>query len=53
MRACAALNDLAGARRLYLKLEETLLHDLDTAPQAELRSYYRSLTPESPKTRQS
>ncbi len=53
MRACAALNDLAGARRLYLKLEKTLLHDLDTAPQTELRSYYRSLTPESPKKRQS
>ena len=44
MRACVALDDLAGARRLYLKLEKNLLHDLDTAPQAELRSFYRSLT---------
>lgn len=53
MRACAALNDLAGARRLYLKLEKTLLNDLDTVPQAELRSYYRSLTPGSPKSHRS
>lgn len=53
MHACAALNDLAGARRLYLKLEKTLLDELDTAPQADLYSYYRSLTPGSPKNRQS
>jgi len=53
MRALVALNDLAGARRLYLKLARTLLHDLNTAPQAELRSYYYSLTPRSTKSRQS
>ena len=53
MHACAALNDLASARRLYLKLEKTLLNELDTAPQADLYSYYRSLTPGSPKNRQS
>ncbi len=53
MRACVALNDLAGARRLYLKIEKILLDELDTTPQAELRSYYRSLTPESSKNRQS
>jgi len=45
MRACVALNDLAGARRLYLKLEETLRDDLDTTPQPELQALYRSLTP--------
>jgi len=45
MRACVALNDLAGARRLYLALEETLRQDLDATPQEELQSFYRSLTP--------
>jgi LuxR family maltose regulon positive regulatory protein len=44
MRACVALNDLAGARRLYLKLEKALREELDTAPQAELQDLYRSLT---------
>jgi len=47
MRACVALNDLPGARRLYLKLEKTLRDDLDTAPQPELQAYYRELTPPS------
>ena len=51
MRACVAQNDLAGARRLYLKLEKTLLHDLDTSPQAELLSFYQSLTPPSRRNR--
>ncbi len=45
MRACAALNDRAGARRLYLTLEETLRKDLNTLPQEELQAFYRSLTP--------
>jgi DNA-binding SARP family transcriptional activator len=47
MRACVALNDLATARRLYLKLEKTLHEELDTAPQPELHALYRSLTPPS------
>jgi DNA-binding SARP family transcriptional activator len=51
MRALVAQNNLAGARRLYLKLAKTLLHDLNTVPQAELQSYYRSLTPRSSKNR--
>ncbi len=46
MRACVALNDIAAARRLYLRLEKTLSEELHTAPQAELRAYYRSLTPQ-------
>jgi len=45
MRACVALNDLAGARRLYLALEKALREDLGTAPQRELQDFYRSLTP--------
>jgi DNA-binding SARP family transcriptional activator len=45
MRACVALNDRAGARRLYLTLEETLRKDLNTLPQEELQAFYRSLTP--------
>lgn len=45
MRACVALNDLPGARRLYLALEKALREDLGTIPQEELRSFYRSLTP--------
>lgn len=49
MSALVAQNDLAGARRLYLKLAKTLLHDLNTVPQGELQSYYRSLTPQSTK----
>jgi DNA-binding SARP family transcriptional activator len=49
MCACAALNDLAGARRLYLKLEKTLHEELDTVPQPELQALYRSLTPPTSK----
>ncbi len=45
MRACIALHDLSGARRLYLKLEKTLHEELDTTPQPELQALYRSLTP--------
>jgi DNA-binding SARP family transcriptional activator len=45
MRACIALNDLANARRLYLKLEKTLRDELATTPQPELQAYYRSLNP--------
>lgn len=45
MRACVALNDLPGARRLYLALEKALREDLGTVPQEELRAFYRSLTP--------
>jgi DNA-binding SARP family transcriptional activator len=50
MRACAALNDLATARRLYLKLETTLHEELDTVPQPELQALYRSLTPPNRKS---
>ncbi len=46
MRACVALNDLAGARRLYLALEKTLREDLGTVPQEDLQALYRSLTPD-------
>jgi DNA-binding SARP family transcriptional activator len=45
MRACAALGDIAGARRLYQKLAQTLRDELNTEPQAELQAYYRGLTP--------
>jgi len=45
MRACVALNDLPGARRLYLALEKALREDLGTVPQEEIQAFYRSLTP--------
>lgn len=45
MRACAALGDLAGARRLYRNLAATLRAELNTDPQAELQAYYHALTP--------
>ncbi len=45
MRACAALGDIAAARRLYQKLAQTLRDELNTEPQAELQAYYRELTP--------
>ncbi|MCS6826590.1 MAG: bacterial transcriptional activator domain-containing protein [Caldilinea sp.] len=45
MRASVILGDCAGARRLYLQVEQTLRTELDTAPQEELRAYYRRLTP--------
>lgn len=45
MRACVALGDVAGARRLYHTLAQTLRAELNTAPQAELQAYYRELTP--------
>lgn len=48
MRACVALNDLPGARWLYLALEKALRKDLGTIPQEELRSFYRSLTSDKP-----
>jgi DNA-binding SARP family transcriptional activator/tetratricopeptide (TPR) repeat protein len=51
MHACAGLNNLAGARRLYRRLETTLRQDLDTAPQPELQAFYRSLTPSNSKSR--
>lgn len=45
MRACVALGDLPGARRLYLALEKALREDLGARPQEELRAFYLSLTP--------
>jgi DNA-binding SARP family transcriptional activator len=45
MRACVALGDVTGARRLYHTLAQTLRAELNTAPQAELQAYYRELTP--------
>ena len=48
MRACVALNDLPGARRLYLALEKALREDVGTVPQKELQAFYRSLTPPAP-----
>jgi len=43
MRAYVALNDRAGAIRLYQKLERSLQEELGVAPQAALQRYYRSL----------
>ncbi len=43
MQACIALNDRAGALRIYRNLEQSLRHDLDIAPQAELRKLYRTI----------
>ncbi|MCX8006109.1 MAG: bacterial transcriptional activator domain-containing protein, partial [Burkholderiaceae bacterium] len=45
MRACAALGDVAAARRLYQKLAQTLRDELNTEPQGDLQAYYRELTP--------
>ncbi len=45
MRACLRLNDRARARRLYRNLEKSLREDLNTEPQPELQTLYRSLTP--------
>jgi len=50
MRACLALNDLTGARRLYRELEKRLHDELGVAPQAELQALYRAL-PGSPSKR--
>ena len=40
MRACAALNDRAGAIRLYRNLEHSLRDELDIAPQEDVQAYY-------------
>ncbi len=45
MRACVELNDLATARRLYLKLEKVLQTELHTTPQPKLQAFYHRLTP--------
>jgi len=51
MRASVELNDLAGARRIYRRLERTLHDELGTVPQDDLQALYRSLTPSEPKKR--
>ena len=43
MRASVALNDRAGALRLYRELERSLAEAFGIEPQAELRQFYRSL----------
>jgi DNA-binding SARP family transcriptional activator len=43
MQACLALNDRAGALRLYRELERSLAEALGIEPQAELQQFYRSL----------
>jgi DNA-binding SARP family transcriptional activator len=43
MRASAALNDRAGALRLYRELERSLAEAFGIEPQAELQQFYRSL----------
>ncbi len=43
MNACLALNDRAGAIRLYRTMEHRLRDDLGVAPQAALRDFFRSL----------
>ena len=45
MRACLGLNDRARAQRLYRDLEKNLREDLNTEPQEEIQTLYRSLTP--------
>lgn len=44
MRACQALNDRAGALRLYRTLAQTLHNELGASPAPELQAFYRSLT---------
>lgn len=43
MRACLALNDRAGAIRLYQSLEKSLREDLQTKPQVSIQELYRSI----------
>lgn len=43
MQACLALNDRAGALRLYRNLEQALQRDLGIAPGDELQALYRSI----------
>ena len=43
MKACLALDDRAGALRLYRDLEQALCQNLDLIPQAELRQLYQTL----------
>ncbi len=43
MRACLALNDRAGALRLYLDLERALREELDIAPLDDLQDLYRRI----------
>lgn len=43
MRSYIALNDRAGAIRIYRALEKTLSDDLQTKPQANLQEIYQSL----------
>jgi len=43
MNACLALNDRAGAIRLYRTMERRLRDDLGVAPQAALCDFFRSL----------
>jgi DNA-binding SARP family transcriptional activator len=44
MQACLALNDRAGALRLYQKLISVLESDLGAEPQEELQALYHALT---------
>jgi DNA-binding SARP family transcriptional activator len=43
MRACVGMDDRAGARRIYLAMEETLRNELDVLPQEELRLFFNTL----------
>jgi DNA-binding SARP family transcriptional activator len=43
MQACVALNDRAGALRLYRDLETSLAEALGIEPQPELKQFYQSL----------
>jgi len=43
MRACLALNDRAGALRLYCNLERILHEELGAAPQPELEQFYQKV----------
>ena len=48
MQASLALDDRAGAMRLYRTLEDTLRAELNAEPQAELQALYRDLRRSSP-----
>ncbi len=43
MRACLALNDRAGALRLYRALDRVLREELDVSSQPALQEFYQSL----------
>ena len=43
MKACVALGDRPGARRIYLQIKDILRKELDVSPQKDISDYFRSI----------